>query len=97
MIPCQLNRSYSINRFNRLAWGASQDPTRPYGILAGGLENGSLVLWDPKAIVDGSPDKAIIHETQPPLQHSGPVKGLDFNPIDSKILASGASNSEVNI
>jgi protein transport protein SEC31 len=37
-------------RFNRLAWG-SVDATRPRGVIAAGLENGELALWDPAKIL----------------------------------------------
>ncbi|KAG0337089.1 protein transport protein S31, partial [Podila humilis] len=39
-------------RFNRLAW-ASPTVDRPYGIIAGGMENGELNLWDANAILSG--------------------------------------------
>lgn len=39
------------HRFNRLAWGhATAD--RPYGVIAGGMENGELNLWSAGAIID---------------------------------------------
>ncbi|KAI8847667.1 hypothetical protein BC829DRAFT_444455 [Chytridium lagenaria] len=71
----------STARFNRLAWGLNPDPkgARTYGILAGGMENGELNIWDPHA------------------RHSGPVCGLEFNPIDPKILASAATDGEIFI
>lgn len=37
-------------RFNRLAWG-SGDGTRSKGVIAAGMENGELNLWDPEKIV----------------------------------------------
>jgi protein transport protein SEC31 len=39
-------------RFNKLVWGNATS-TNPYGIIAGGLENNHLVLWDPSKIIDG--------------------------------------------
>lgn len=39
-------------RFNKLVWGNASS-TNPYGIIAGGLENGVLSLWDPSKILDG--------------------------------------------
>lgn len=45
-----LSRHSLSQRFNRLAWGAI-DPSRPNGVLAAGMENGELALWDPDTIV----------------------------------------------
>ncbi|KAI9366105.1 hypothetical protein DFJ73DRAFT_772213 [Zopfochytrium polystomum] len=79
-------------RFNRIAWGLTPDQ-KPYGILGGGLENGELHLWDPKIIIDGGADASIMRNRQ----HKGPVRGLDFNPVDTKFFASGATDGEVFI
>jgi protein transport protein SEC31 len=40
------------DRFNRLAWGAVDG--RPKGVIAAGLENGELALWDPAKILAGA-------------------------------------------
>ena len=40
------------DRFNRLAWG-HVDGNRPHGVIAAGLENGELALWDPASILAG--------------------------------------------
>ncbi|TFK38647.1 hypothetical protein BDQ12DRAFT_683110 [Crucibulum laeve] len=79
-------------RFNRLAWGGvSAD--RPRGVLATGLENGELALWDPVKILDGagSTDSLIFRTAN----HTGPVRGLHFNPNHTNLLASGGINGEV--
>ncbi|KAJ3169039.1 protein transport protein S31 [Irineochytrium annulatum] len=81
-------------RFNRLAWGTSPDPKRSYGFLAGGMENGEMDLWDPQLIIDGSGSDPLITRQS---RHSGPVRGLDFNPVDPKFLASGATDGEIFI
>ena len=40
-------------RFNRLAWGNVGAKT-PMGLLAAGLDNGELAIWDAQAVLDGS-------------------------------------------
>lgn len=40
-------------RFNRLVWGFVC-AERPMGVLAAGLENGELNLWDAQKIIDGA-------------------------------------------
>eukprot|EP00003_Mantamonas_plastica_P027869 TRINITY_DN6107_c0_g1_i3.p1 TRINITY_DN6107_c0_g1~~TRINITY_DN6107_c0_g1_i3.p1 ORF type:complete len:451 (+),score=61.60 TRINITY_DN6107_c0_g1_i3:94-1353(+) len=87
--------SVSVNyRFHRLAWGTAQESEEfPYGILAGGLDNGALCVWNPASILDSSDgsEPLLAHAEH----HSGPVRGLDFNPHQPNLLASGSSNSEI--
>lgn len=80
------------SRFNRLAWGAI-DATRPQGIVAAGMENGELNLWDPAKIVAeaDAADASILKNKA----HDGPVRGVDFNPIAKNLLASGATNGQI--
>ncbi|KAJ7019378.1 WD40 repeat-like protein [Mycena alexandri] len=80
-------------RFNRLAWGGV-DAARPRGVIAAGLENGELALWDPTKILAAADDALIYRNSS---AHTGPIRGLDFNPIQTNILASGAVNGEVSI
>ena len=42
-----------VIRFNRLAWGGVND-SRPQGVIAAGMENGELALWDPVKILAGA-------------------------------------------
>ena len=94
-------------RFNRLAWGYV-DPTRPRGVIAAGLENGELALWDPSKILAGEGYVHLhppwsLHSPEPRFDslilrnttHTGPVRGLDFNPIQTSLLASGGVSGEV--
>ncbi|KAF7340251.1 Nucleoporin-interacting protein [Mycena venus] len=79
-------------RFNRLAWG-SVDAARPRGVIAAGLENGELALWDPAKILAAADDALIMRNST----HTGPIRGLDFNPIQTNLIASGAVSGEVYI
>ncbi|KAJ7633702.1 hypothetical protein B0H17DRAFT_995366 [Mycena rosella] len=79
-------------RFNRLAWGAV-DAARPRGVIAAGLENGELALWDPAKILATADDALIMRNDT----HTGPIRGLDFNPIQTNLIASGAVSGEVYI
>ncbi|KAJ3099062.1 protein transport protein S31 [Phlyctochytrium planicorne] len=85
----------STSRFYRLAWGMSPEPkgARSYGFLAGGMETGELNIWDPRVIIEGGADPLVVKHSR----HTGPVRGLEFNPIDPKILASGATDGEIFI
>ncbi|PWN18074.1 hypothetical protein BCV69DRAFT_301531 [Microstroma glucosiphilum] len=79
-------------KLNRLAWGYVH-PSYPKGLLAAGLENGELGVWDAQKIIDGSSDSQILRNTT----HTGPVRGLDFNLNQTNLLASGAVNGEIYI
>ncbi|KAF8878677.1 hypothetical protein CPB84DRAFT_1852312 [Gymnopilus junonius] len=80
-------------RFNRLAWGYV-DPSRPQGVIAAGLENGELALWDPAKILSGAGAESLILRN---TTHTGPVRGLDFNPLQNNLFASGGVAGEVYI
>ncbi|KAF8550015.1 hypothetical protein OG21DRAFT_1488102 [Imleria badia] len=82
------------SRFNRVAWGqVHKDRSR--GVIAAGMENGELALWDPAKIIAhaDTSESLILRNTI----HTGPVRGLDFNPIQTNLLSSGAVSGEVYI
>ena len=69
----------------------------PLGLIAGGMENGVVNIWDPaKVITSDGVSSSQIGQVQ---RHQGPVKGLEFNPHpdNSHLLASGAADNEVYI
>ncbi|KAI3629369.1 hypothetical protein MIR68_012574 [Amoeboaphelidium protococcarum] len=80
-------------RFNKLAWTASVAEGRSLGIIAGGLEDGSIDLWNPAAMIQKK-DNALLLRKQ---AHQGSVKALDFNPFQVNLLATGASQGEIFI
>ncbi|KAL2828834.1 protein transport protein sec31 [Aspergillus pseudoustus] len=77
--------------FNDLAWTESDDNSR--GIIAGGLESGSLDLWDADKLLSGASD-AVMSRTS---KHSGAIKALQFNPKHSNLLATGGAKGELYI
>ncbi|KAG7440702.1 uncharacterized protein BT62DRAFT_937821 [Guyanagaster necrorhizus] len=81
-------------RFNRLTWGYV-DSSRLQGVIAAGMENGELALWDPAKILagDSSSESLILRNNN----HTGPIRALDFNPLQTHLLSSGAVNGEVCI
>ncbi|KAJ3275704.1 protein transport protein S31 [Terramyces sp. JEL0728] len=79
----KLHSITSNSRFNRLAWGATH--------LACGKENGELDIWETKSLLKKSDRPFHV------AKQSGPVRGLDFNPITTNLLASGASDGEIFI
>ncbi|KAJ2864657.1 protein transport protein S31 [Coemansia erecta] len=88
-----LGKVEAAARFQRLAWsGGKLDEAHTQGVLAGGLENGDVAFWNPSAIIDGN--EALLHSSS---AHTGAVGGLEFNPFQGSLMASGSANGEVFI
>ncbi|KAB5591449.1 hypothetical protein CTheo_5094 [Ceratobasidium theobromae] len=79
--------------FNRLAWGYVH-ADRPMGVVAAGLESGHLELWDASQITHETDSSARLLQNN---THSGPVRALHFNTLQSSLLASGSVGSELYI
>eukprot|EP00798_Chlamydomonas_sp_ICE-L_P017882 gene17882-24273_t len=97
--PALVGSVQAPERFNRVAWGAKvPDAPQQLGLIAGGLADGSLLLWDAGIILD----KTAKAKGQNPLlakmqKHTGGVKGLEFNTQSPHLLASGAGDGEICI
>ncbi|KAI9061594.1 WD40 repeat-like protein [Trametes sanguinea] len=84
----------TTSRFNRLAWGYVNGD-RPRGVIVAGMENGELDIWDPaKIVANADPAESLILRNK---THTGPVRGLDFNPIQTNLFSSGAVNGEIYV
>lgn len=69
-----------------------------YGLLAGGLADGSVCIWNPARIIGQPPGASPRGQLLCRLQkHQGGVRGLEFNPFSPNLLASGASDGELCI
>lgn len=84
------------SRFTSLAWRdiARHHDTLPYGLVAGGMADGSVSLWNPKALIDqhgGAASTDASPEIGRITRHKGSVNALQFNPHEdsSHLLASG--------
>lgn len=81
----------ATTRFHKLIWsdhGASSD-----GVIAAGGDTGTITLYSAEQILAAGKDP-IIGQSE---KHGGPVRGLDFNPFQSNLMASGANDSEIYI
>ncbi|KAL1535090.1 Protein transport protein Sec31B [Salvia divinorum] len=90
----------SSERFNRISWGKSsaQSEEYPLGLIAGGLVDGNIGLWNPKPLIckegsDASENTLVTNLTR----HKGPVRGLEFNSFTPNIIASGADEGDICI
>ncbi|KAF4672184.1 protein transport protein S31 [Perkinsus olseni] len=83
--------------FHSLDWGTFPDSSMlPMGILAGGLGDGTVRLWDPAAILDGGGrEHGTLNEMQ--LHNGMPTTALQFHPAKPGLIGSGGADGEVNI
>ncbi|KAI8881530.1 hypothetical protein K501DRAFT_222721 [Backusella circina FSU 941] len=72
-----LGQVNSSSRFNKLVWSRN-------GVIAGGLEDGRLLLWQSQAILDKRENSLLLSSSI----HTGPINSLD---VKDHLLAS-ASN-----
>nr|CAB3455189.1 unnamed protein product [Digitaria exilis] len=90
----------SPDRFNRLSWsrpGAVEgSDTYALGLLAGGLSDGSVAVWNPLSLIssEGKAEDAMVARLE---KHTGPVCGLEFSELTPNRLASGAEQGELCI
>jgi len=84
-------------RFQSIAWSGMGAHAEQYthGIIAGGMTDGTINIWDPAKLVKAHP-QAQLSSMQP---HRGAVNGLQFNPHPKSqhLLASGGSDGTVYI
>lgn len=82
------------DRFHALKWGAGADTAAfPRGIIAGGLADGSICLWNPEKLTAGTGEPLTCHLKK----HTAAVKGLDINPFQANLFASASGASELCI
>lgn len=81
-------------RFHSLAWSEPTDDHKK-GLLAGALENGSIHLWDSAKLINTQDASiSLVHQLK---KHTGPVLSVEFNPLQSNILASSGKGGEILI
>lgn len=92
-LPCVASLPVE-QRFHKLVWGANgmQDGKMASGLLVGGSDRGVISMYDAAKLIKG--EKSLVFSED---KHTGPVAALDFNPFQSNLLASGASESEIYI
>ncbi|KAF9235609.1 hypothetical protein BU15DRAFT_89522 [Melanogaster broomeanus] len=83
------------SRFNRIVMGTGATRIDHAVLLLQAWRIGELSLWDPAKIVEhaDTSESLILRNTS----HTGPVRGLDFNPIQTNLLSSGAVSGEVSV
>ncbi len=88
------------SRLATLDWSglAGKGKDYPYGVIAGGMGDGSVVIWDPAVLVAANRTMSGKSGRLASIQrHNGAVSGLGFNPHknSSHLLASGGVDPHV--
>ena len=92
--PTLLGSVKTQSRFSSLGWTTGTLGGRcPTGLLAGGMENGAVHVWNPQALMSNQ-DSVVASYSQ---HASGPVKALQFNSLIPTQLATGGSDGKVLI
>eukprot|EP00127_Corallochytrium_limacisporum_P002296 Clim_evm84s109 gene=Clim_evmTU84s109 len=93
-----LGKTTCQERFNTLQWGSfGMSAGRfGYGVIAGGFSDGSIGMWDAKALAGNASGQAMAPVAQLRGHGSG-VNTLDFNTFMPNLMASGAGRSEIFI
>lgn len=71
-----------------------EDGMFPLGMVAGGMSDGSINLWNPDAIIKNDFNRSLVARIE---SHRGNVLALQFHPKQPNLFASGATDSEVLI
>ncbi|KAK6500833.1 protein transport protein S31 [Arthrobotrys conoides] len=72
-------------RFHDIAWGKR-------GIIAGGLENGTLDLWNAESLFNG--ESGTVESLS---KHTGALKALQFNPFKDELLLTAGVQGEIYV
>jgi protein transport protein SEC31 len=87
------------SRFASLGWstgGPALQSRYPLGIVAGGMENGTVHVWDPQAVIEQQQSSRLIVLSY--TDHGpGAIKALEFNKLVPSQLATGGSDGKVLI
>ena len=84
------------DRFQRLAWGLKGSSSGEYrhGLLAGGMVDGSVRLYNPSAIMQAAAHEECV-VANVAGKHTAAVRGVDFNPLLENVLATASTDNEI--
>jgi protein transport protein SEC31 len=83
--------------FHSVAWGAKgieDGGGMSHGLVAGGMSDGSVNIWNVSAILNRQSEASLLSRSE---VHKGQVLGLQFHPQQPNLLASGATDGEVYV
>ncbi len=89
-----MGMTLSPSKFSALDWTDFKDE---YGIIAGGMEDGAITLWDARKILEGgvgNPAELKLGRgcvSAANIHNGVPVTTIEFNPHRKNLLASGGA------
>lgn len=90
--PKVLGKVKTASRFSSIGWSVGAGGN---GLIAGGMTDGSVCIFDPSALLAGSSEAALISTTS---EHKGgAVSAMAFSPHNPMELATGGSDGGVMI
>lgn len=78
-------------RYHKIIWGSYGND--PAGIIVGGCDYGTIKIYSAAKML-ANENNCILSS---PDKHTGPVRAMDFNPFQTNLLATGATESEIYI
>jgi protein transport protein SEC31 len=82
-------------RFGSVAWGA-KGGSDGGGLIAGGMADGILKIWDAGRLAAGDADGALITDIE---RHAAAVRAMQFNPhpTSQHLFAAGSADGDVSV
>jgi protein transport protein SEC31 len=81
-----------------MSWGCAVNPkpSLPMGLIAGGLMDGSIQLWDPAGLQAGRDTAAYLASVE---HHRAPLRAMQFNPHASAqhLLAAASTDGDISV
>ncbi len=101
----------TTSRFSKIAWSATNNHNFNLGLIAGGMDDGTVAIYNPSSIISSfsssaSPSTPTLSESNGDTllstierNESGAISAIKFNPhpSSSSLLASGSSMGEILI
>lgn len=92
----------TTSRFSSIGWtpgtsALTSNPLFNMGLIAGGMDNGTINIWNPSKIIQGDTNAALLSSIE--RTSGGAISALQFNPhaLSANLLATGSSTGEILI
>lgn len=88
-------------KFASISWGVTSR-AHPAGLIAGGLSDGTVRVWDAAGLLRPAtdaaardPNRALLLPANAPAKHKGPVNDVNFNYFVPTLLATGGADGQL--
>mmetsp|Transcript_16536 Transcript_16536/g.24739 ORF Transcript_16536/g.24739 Transcript_16536/m.24739 type:complete len:1087 (-) Transcript_16536:105-3365(-) len=95
----------TTSRFSKIAWSTTNHDSLDLGLLAGGMDDGTVAIYNPSSIISSFATPTLTESNGDALlstierNESGAISAIKFNPhpSSSSLLATGSSMGEILI